>query len=135
MKSILIGLTLLSWIVSFPGYTQTDSIYCLPLSKGRLLVADALKLRLADSLAQQFSSRIELMEALQAAQYNSFTNLLKHAETKYEKQKEITSDMERWGNSWRDQAEYYRKRERKQRRQKKVLTIAVVAVITLTLTK
>ena len=140
MKSILIGLTLSLWIQSFPGYTQNrdtteEKTYCLPIWKARLLVADALRLRLADSIVQNKSARIILLEQEKESYHQSYTNLLKLSEQKFETQKEITSDFVRLADSWRDQSDYYQKRYKKQRRQKGLLTAVTVGLIIIIIAK
>lgn len=135
MKSILIGLLLLSWIHSSECYSQTDSVYCLPLTKARLLVASALRLSLADSLNENLSARVDLLESQQLESYRSYTNLLKLSEQKYERQKETTLLMENFAASHREEADYYRKKYRKQRRQKGLLTAGMVVLLGLILVK
>lgn len=133
MKSILIGLLFTALIRSCPCYCQTDirfqssdSVYCLPLGKARQLVSAALRAKINDSILVNLESRIFLLESEKLSVHQSFTNLLKISEQKFEKQKEITSDFVRLSDSWRDQSEYYRKKERKARGKNKVLTIVVL---------
>lgn len=131
MKSILIGLTLTLWIASFSAFSQTDSAYCLPISKARLLVAHALRLQLADSLNNLQAARIVLLSDEKQSLVLSYTNLLNISEQKFQKQKEITSDFVRLSDSWRDQSEHYRKEDRKHRRQRNGLAAGMVVVIVL----
>jgi hypothetical protein len=104
MKSILAGLTLTLWILWFPAYTQTDSVYCLPISKARSLVADALRRRVADSLNHSLSTRVELLETHQADQYNSFTNLLNNQKEKDIYFREITDHLNSLVASYKSEA-------------------------------
>lgn len=115
--------------------SSTDSTYCLPLSTARLLVADALRLRVADSLNNLQASTIAILEFEKLISYRSFTNLLKLSEDKYQKQKEITSDMVRFSDSWKEESEYYQTRSKKFRRQRNGLAAGLVGVIILTLIK
>lgn len=109
------------WILWYPGYTQTDSLYCLPITKARLLVADALRLRFADSLNNSLSQRVDLLDKQSKALSDSYTKLLKIEREKFEKQKEITQGMEGLAMSYRDERDYYQKKYRRQRRGKRAL--------------
>lgn len=120
---------MLSWIVSFSCYSQTDSTYCLPMSKARLLVEAALKLRTADSVNTLLNERVALLEREKNAAYQSYTNLLNLSEQKYQKQKEITSDFVRLSEGWRKEADYYQRRYRKKRNHNKVITFIAIAAI------
>lgn len=108
---------------------STDSVYCLPLQTARLLISDAMRLPVLDSMLTLQTRKVDLLESANQTAYNSFTNLLKIEQQKYEKQKEITANMESWGNSWRDQSAYYEKKDRKHRRQKKGLVAGIIILI------
>lgn len=124
------------WIVSFPGYTQqTDSVYCLPIGKARLLVADAMKLRLSEELLTTSQQRVELLESERIAAHKAFTNLLKIERDKYTMQKEITADVSRLSDSWREEATYFQKRSKKFRRQRDGLALGIVGVLILMVIK
>lgn len=129
MKLTYGALILALWIQSFPGYTQTDSLYCLPIQTARLLVEDAMRLPLSEALLATSQKRVELLESEKTALHKSFTNLLKIEQLKYETQKQITANMESWGNSWRDQATFYQKKDRKHRREKKLLIGGIAILI------
>lgn len=101
----------------------------------RLLVADALRLRVLDSLHSLQAGRIALLESEKLASSVSYTNLLKLSEQKFETQKEITADFVRLADSWRDQSDYYQKKYKKQRRQKGLLTAVTVGLIGLLIIK
>lgn len=140
MKLILAGLLIASLIQWYPAYTQTDAgasighktsldpVYCLPIEKARLLVRDALRLRLADSLLQTQSARIVLLADEKQSLILSYTKLLKISEEKTQYHKEISAHMESLAGSFRQERDYYQKRERKQRRKTKVLTVIVVGL-------
>lgn len=128
-------LILALWIQSFPGYTQSDSLYCLPISKARLLVQDAVRLQLLQGALSTLEARVELLESEKTASYKSFSNLLKLSEQKYSKQKENTLYMEKLAMSYKGQMEYYQKRERKQRRKKNIVTYGAVVLISLLIIK
>lgn len=112
-----------------------DSVYCLSIGSARLLIADALRLRVQIDLNDTLSAHVRLLESQQIAAYNSFTNLLKVEQQKYQSQKENTGHMERLALSYKSERDYYLKRERKQRRKKNILGGALVVVIILTLVK
>lgn len=144
MKSILIGLLFLSWTalsqpsipdLSAPTSGHDPKTICIAVEKARLLVADALRLRLADSLNNTLATRVQLLEDSKMAAHSSFTNLLKLSEQKFETQKENTGHMERLALSYKGQMEYYQKREKKQRKKKNILGGALVVVIVLSLIK
>jgi C4-type Zn-finger protein len=88
-----------------------------------------MRLHLLEGLLATSQERVELLESEKIASYKAFTNLLKIEQQKYEAQKEITVNMESWGNSWRDQSAYYEKKDRKHRRQKKGLIAGIVILI------
>lgn len=125
----------MSWTALCQSYTGADSVYCLPIMKARLLVSDALRLRLTDSINSVLLERVDLIEGQQRAAVDSYTNLLNLSEQKYEKQKEITSDFSRLADSWRSEADYYQKRYKKQRNQKGLLTAGVVVLVGLIILK
>lgn len=106
-----------------------DSVYCLPLSTARLLVGDAMRLQTANLLVDTLYARVHLLELKESALYDSYTNLLNLSEQKYEKQKEITADVVRLSDSWRDQSNYYQKRYKKARRGKKIITYIAIAAL------
>jgi len=60
--SIRAVIVLLILILPFRGYTQTDTVYCLPIQKARLLVADAYKNRVQDSLISELSEKVKVLE-------------------------------------------------------------------------
>jgi hypothetical protein len=99
------------------------------------LVRDALKLRAADSLLQLQSSRIVLLENKQQSLSLSYTNLLKIEQDKYNLQKETTGDMERLAYSFRDQMNYYKKKEKRSRWQRNGLGALLVGVVVYSLVK
>lgn len=144
MKSILIGLLLLtSTALCQPSIhkgggqiaSTPDSVYCLSIESARLLIADALRLRVQLHLNDTLSARVRLLESQQITTYNSFSNLLKVEQEKFSTQKENTGHMERLALSYKGQMEYYQKREKKQRKKKNILGGALVVVIVLTLIK
>lgn len=131
MKLILIGLTLILWILWFPAYTQTDSVYCLPIGKARLLVADALKLRVMESLNDTLSQRVYLLESRYTEAYNSFTNLLKIERQKQELRSELFKHMESVAGTYKSENEVLKKKVRRLKWQRAglgVLTVLVVVV-------
>lgn len=71
-------------------------------------------------------SRIALLEDEKLSSYAAFTNLLKIEQEKVQYHKEMFSHMENLAGSFREEKEYYIKRERKQRRKKNVLGYAVL---------
>lgn len=89
----------------------------MPLSKARLLIGDALKLRVADSLNTNLNARIVLLESQYETSYSSFTNLLKISEANLTDQKAISADFQKHSQSFSDQLSYYEKINRKQKRQ------------------
>jgi hypothetical protein len=93
MKSILAGLTLTLWILSFPAYTQTDSVYCLPLGKARLLVADALKLSVSQSQNSVLLEQVRLLEERESVSYLSYNKLLNTQKEKDIYFREITAHL------------------------------------------
>lgn len=125
MKSILIGLLLILWTHSFQCFSQTDSVYCLAISKARLLVADAIRLRLVDSVLHNRHTRIELLENEKKSAYDAFTNLLKIEQDKFKEQSLIISDLQKHSQSFADQLAYIEKREKKQRTQNKILKVGI----------
>lgn len=96
-------------------------MYCLPIQKARLLVQDAYRLRIAESLNASLGEQVHLLEDQGLSQYRSFTNLLQISEEKYRYQKEITHHMESLAGSYREELGYYQKREKKARGKNKVL--------------
>ena len=135
MKLILVGLLVLSWTHSFQCYSQTDSVYCLPIDKARRLIASAIRLPLSDSIVTNLSHQVTLLQSQNLAQYRSFSNLLEIEREKYQIQKETTAHMESLANSWRDQSVYYQKAAKKQRRKKNLLIYAGVGLIILVIVK
>lgn len=135
MKSILAGLTLSLWILSFPGYTQTEKpeVFCVPLAKARLLVADALRLRVADSLNNVQSSHIALLEVQYNSAYSSFTNLLKIEQEKTKLQQEINLHNEFLVSSYKAENDLLKKQVRKLKWQRAGLGVLTVVVIVLSL--
>lgn len=137
MKSILIGLTLTLWILSFSAYTQTDDIsnevYCLPMGKARLLVADALRLRVADSLNMNLSSRIVLLESQYESSYQSFTNLLKIEREKQQLRSELFLHMESVAGTYKSENETLKKKIKRLKLQRAGLGVLTVVVIVLSL--
>ena len=109
--------------------------YCLPIGKARRLVEDAFRLRIADSLNNVLSARIDLLNTVRKKESDSYTNLLKLSEQKFETQKEITADFVRLADSWREESEYYQRKYKKQRRQKGVLTIGAVGLLVIMILK
>jgi hypothetical protein len=124
-------------ILWYPAYTQTgtETVYCLPISEARLLVADALRLRQADSMLVNRSARISLLEQQMESDHQSFTNLLKIESEKLKVQKEITSDMARFSDSFKEELSYTQKKSRKFKRQRNVLGVLLVVVIGLAAVK
>lgn len=126
MKLILIGLVLLN-LTALSQPSTGDSTYCLPLSKARLLISDALRLRASDTIMENLSKRVVLLETEKAATYLSFTNLLKIEQEKFQLQKEITDHTSKLSESYREQLAYITKKERKQRIQNRFLKAGVTA--------
>lgn len=141
MKLILIGLVLTtstafcqSYILE-PSGDEPQKQYCIPMAKARLLVADALRLRFADSLNNNLSARVNLLEIEKLASHHSFINLLKTSEQKYTTQKENTGHMERLAMSYKSERDYYIKRERKQRQKKNILSYGLLALLGIIIVK
>ena len=126
-------LILALWIQSLPGYTQTDSAYCLTIQKARLLISDAMKTHLTEELLTTSQERVALLESEKTASYKSFTNLLNISQQKFQKQKEITSGFVRLSDSRRQESDYYQKRSKKYRRQRNGLAAGLVVVIVISL--
>ena len=133
MKSIFIGLTLTLWILWYPGYTQTDSVYCLSITKARLLIADALRLRLADSLQTLAEQRVTMLERERVTLHNSFINLLKIEQEKFQVQKEITSHQEAVSSSYKEENQHLKKKVRGLKWQRAGLGVITIVVIGLSL--
>jgi hypothetical protein len=104
MKSILAGLTLTLWILSFPAYTQTDSVYCLPLGKARLLVADALKLSVSQSQNSVLLEQVRLLEERESVSYLSYNKLLNTQKEKDIYFREITAHLNGLVESYKSEA-------------------------------
>ena len=138
MKSILVGLTLILWIHSFPGYTQShdtteEKTYCLPIWQARLLVADALRLRLADSIVQNKSARILLLEQEKESSYQSFTNLLKIEQEKNKIQSEIILHSESISEVYKEENTHLKKKVRGLKWQRAGLGVIIVVIVGLSL--
>lgn len=123
----------MSWTALSQDYTHDE--YCLPLSKARLVIQDALRYKAADSLANLLEARVGLLESQNLAQYHSFSNLLQIEQQKFTTQKEITANMEGLTNSFREERDYYQKQDRKHRRQNKLLAGLLVGVVILVVGK
>lgn len=99
------------------------------------MVADALRLRFADSLNNSLSQRVDLLDKQSKALSDSYTNLLKIEREKFEKQKEITALFVKRGDSYRDELEGVKQREKKARGKNKLLGAAVVGLVVLLIAK
>lgn len=118
------------------SYTGTrDSVYCLSIGSARLLIADALRLRVQIDLNDTLAARVHLLESQQITAYNSYTNLLNLSQQKFKTQKENTGYMERLALSYKSELEYYQKKDRKHRRQRNLLSYGLAGVIVLLLVK
>lgn len=133
MKLTLLGLTLTLWILWSPAYTQTDTTYCLPIVKARMLIADALRLRVSDSVNMNLSGRIVLLESQYESFYQSFTNLLKIESEKLKLQKEITINTESVSATYQEENEHLKKQNKRLKWQRVGLGVITVVVIVLSI--
>lgn len=95
----------------------------------RKVAVDLVRLEGADALNIALTEQVDTLKAEVAEQKER----IEIGDKKFAAQKEITSDFIRWGESWRDQSEYYRKREKKARVKSKFLAAGLVGVLVLSL--
>lgn len=123
----------MTWIPLSQCYSQTDSAYCLPIGKARLLLADALRLRVQVLLNDTLSVRVSLLENQVETQYTSFTKLLKIEADKLQIQKEITLHTESISGTYKDQNDTLKKQARKLKWQRAGLAVITLVVVGLSL--
>jgi hypothetical protein len=118
-----------------PAYTQThqSEVYCLPIEKARLLVADAMRLRLVDSISNNKSARILLLEQEKESSYQSFTNLLKIEQEKNKIQSEIILHSESISEVYKEENTHLKKKVRNLKWQRAGLGVLVIVVTVLSL--
>lgn len=97
----------------------------------RKVMADLVHGEGQDSLNLVLMEQVDTLKAVVSEQKEQ----IKTEKSKFEKQKEITSDFVKRGDSYRDELEISQKSERKQRRQRNGLAAGLVGVIILSLIK
>lgn len=80
------------------------------MEKARFLVADALRLRVADSLNNLQAGRIALLESQYESSYQSFTNLLKIEQDKNKIQSEIILHNESISEVYKEENTHLKKK-------------------------
>lgn len=133
MKTLIFGtLLFFNWILSGPLYGQN---HCIPLEESQWLHEQAYKKQVADSVIELQGQLIELVVAHSFQRYRDFQELLNIEHQKYITQKESTELMEKFAASFREELNYYQKKDRKHRRQRNGLGVGVVALVILILAK
>jgi Skp family chaperone for outer membrane proteins len=110
-------------------FSDTIPKYCLSIEKARMVFQDAIRSHTLDSIVNQQDQIITIQRTDSEELTASYEREIGLLNQKFEKQKEITLNMESWGNSWRDQSAFYEKKDRKHRRQKKGLIAGIVILI------
>jgi hypothetical protein len=105
----------------------------MPLSSARLLVADALRLRVSDSLNSNLSARLLLSEEQYLSSYRSFTNLLKLEQEKNKIQSEIILHSESISQVYKEENAHLKKKVRNLKWQRAGLGVLVIVVVGLSL--
>lgn len=118
----------LSLIVPSIGYTQNNN-YCLPIEKARLLVEDAFKKRVLDTVVNTLEDKIIILENQVTTQANDYRNLLKIEADKFQVQKEISELNEGLTKSYKDQLTHTEKLNRRHKRQRNVLGLLVLVAV------
>lgn len=95
----------------------------------RMVAIDLVRLEGLDSLTMALRQQNDTLKAEVAEQKERIAT----SEQKFEKQKEITADFVRRGDSYRNESEHYQKKDRKHRRQRNGLAAGLVVVIVISL--
>lgn len=104
--------------------------HCLPLEISRKLHHDAVRSYLQDTVINELSGKITLLESEKASIRDSFTELLKIEQEKSNLQAGKFEDQVRISDSYSEQLKYISKKERKARRGRNVaIGLGVVLMI------
>lgn len=121
-----IVLSILILIVSSTAYCQ-DTTYCLSIKQARAVFEDAVRSFTLDSIVHEQGQIIHLQQSANDELAASYRREMALMNQKFETQKEITADVVRLSDSWRDQSDYYQKRYRQARWGKFLLVVVIVA--------
>lgn len=114
---------LLIWILPYSAFTQTDTTYCLPIKKARLLVADAYQNRIQDSLISELSGKIRLLEQEKQTLQININNIILNERAKTNTANLLSQNYKRLSDTNEQESTYYKKQLKKSRRK---LTAAVI---------
>lgn len=120
----------LFWIASFTKcFTQTS--YCLPIEKARLLVADAMKSQVQDSLIVEQSAKIQLLENEKAKTFESLNQIIIIEKEKVQLQSEQSDHYRQLSVTYEDENKRLKKEVRKARWQLRGAVLIGVTLIVL----
>jgi len=105
---------------------SSDSSYCMPISKARLVFADAIKKRVLDSLLVNNAKEVKLCMDAKDSQSKAYLAAMANLNQQVKLQSEINENSTGIIGTYKKETDYYKKQSRRHRNERNVMILVFV---------